>query len=314
MGKKPKNIVSPVKRVSDAEIPVVGPREPCPCGSGRRYKACHGSRRDVFVPRPFEGLPGECDWIAMRELVPAATAPLRIAGDPSRDVVLSTVLPMAWPALVRQDGRVFLGLQVPGNSSDVSRDLGHALSQALTAAPGEPILTSTTPHDAPRLQDLLDLDTPLEVTVHGGFDFWLDGVDGFGPEVQASMEKANAAVVPTVRLSSIDAGYWARIGSKEHLRWALPHDEDTVQNALARLHARGEDTLGEGTAYVGSFRAHGISVPVWDLRPGTEAEEIEAPAAELAARLATALAETSPLTDQERRALSGLRSRQVTLR
>ena len=21
----------------------VGPRQPCPCGSGRRYKACHGS-------------------------------------------------------------------------------------------------------------------------------------------------------------------------------------------------------------------------------------------------------------------------------
>ncbi|MYX19379.1 SEC-C metal-binding domain-containing protein, partial [Streptomyces sp. SID8380] len=22
------------------EVPVVGAREPCPCGSGRRYKAC----------------------------------------------------------------------------------------------------------------------------------------------------------------------------------------------------------------------------------------------------------------------------------
>ncbi|HAN71511.1 MAG TPA: topoisomerase II, partial [Actinobacteria bacterium] len=25
--------------VSAAEVPVVGMREPCPCGSGRRYKA-----------------------------------------------------------------------------------------------------------------------------------------------------------------------------------------------------------------------------------------------------------------------------------
>ena len=56
----------------------VGPRQPCPCGSGRRYKACHGAEGGaaaVFVGRPFEGLPSECDIVAMRELVPAATAP-----------------------------------------------------------------------------------------------------------------------------------------------------------------------------------------------------------------------------------------------
>ena len=35
--------------------------------------------RDVFVPRPFEGLADETEWIALRELVPAATAPLRAA-------------------------------------------------------------------------------------------------------------------------------------------------------------------------------------------------------------------------------------------
>ena len=28
------------------EIPVVGLREPCPCGSGKRYKACHGKARN----------------------------------------------------------------------------------------------------------------------------------------------------------------------------------------------------------------------------------------------------------------------------
>src|SRR5256885_6156727 len=35
--------------------------------------------RDVFVPRPFEGLADEPEWIALRELVPAASAPLRLA-------------------------------------------------------------------------------------------------------------------------------------------------------------------------------------------------------------------------------------------
>ena len=55
-------------------VPVVGAREPCPCGSGRRYKACHGREAahavTELVRRPFEGLAGECDWVALRELVP----------------------------------------------------------------------------------------------------------------------------------------------------------------------------------------------------------------------------------------------------
>jgi len=40
----------------------VGPRQPCPCGSGKRYKACHGAPggpAPTFVNRPFEGLPSE---------------------------------------------------------------------------------------------------------------------------------------------------------------------------------------------------------------------------------------------------------------
>ena len=63
-----------VRSVPEGEI---DPKAPCPCGSGRRYKSCHGAG-DVPVSRPFEGLPGECDWVAMRELVPSATAPLTL--------------------------------------------------------------------------------------------------------------------------------------------------------------------------------------------------------------------------------------------
>ena len=47
----------------------VGPRQPCPCGSGKRYKACHGAGAGAptaYVARPFEGLPSECDVIALR--------------------------------------------------------------------------------------------------------------------------------------------------------------------------------------------------------------------------------------------------------
>ena len=72
--------------------------------------------RDIFVARPFEGLADEPEWIALRELVPAASAPLKLKpeiieeyGD--RPVTLSTVLPMDWPAMTRQDGRVLRAVQ-----------------------------------------------------------------------------------------------------------------------------------------------------------------------------------------------------------
>ena len=300
---------------ADGEIPVVGAREPCPCGSGRRYKACHGraagEAAEAFVARPFEGLAGECDWVAMREIVPAATSPLVLAD--GRQVTLATVLPMAWPGLVRQDGERFVGLQVRGGSGDASRDVAHALEQVLDAEPGSPIAPTALPGPGARLQDLVDLAAPLEVEVRSGFDFWLDEEER-SPEVVASMERANEAVVPTVRLTSVEAAYWCEIRGRYHLRWVVPHDEDTLLDALARLHATGSDSVGEGSRYVGSFRAHGLVVPVWDLAEGTSAEAIEEPVDAFAGRLAEALADTSPLDDAARRAKAGLRSRQLTLR
>ena len=111
----------------------VGPRQPCPCGSGRRYKACHGApggAAPVFVGRPFEGLPSECDLVALRELVPSATAPLPLAGEyADRDVTLVTLLPGAAPAMVRENGAVWLALQVQHHFGDPARDLGAVLTR-----------------------------------------------------------------------------------------------------------------------------------------------------------------------------------------
>ena len=130
----------------------------------------------MFVGRPFEGLPSECDIVALRELVPAATAPLTVK-DADRTVQLCTLLPMAAPAMVRDNGEVWLGLQVQHNFGDPSRDLGAVLAAALDAdEPGVVGLTDP-PGDGPRLQDLV-ADEPLEVTVHDGFDFWVADVDG----------------------------------------------------------------------------------------------------------------------------------------
>ncbi|MGD9485147.1 DUF5926 family protein [Streptomyces sp. TRM70308] len=304
----------------DGEVPVVGAREPCPCGSGRRYKACHGraaaQAAAELVRRPFEGLPGECDWVALRELVPAATAPLALREGLPADVpsvTLATVLPMAWPALRRDDGSVMIGLQNDTASGDLSRDLADVLRRALTAELGQPVDAGRAETDGPRLQDVLDLAAPFVPEVHEGFEFWLSDAENATGEVAASLERANAAALPTSRLTGVEAAYWCRTPEKNHLRWVMPHAEERLMNALARLHAAGASGLGEGTRLVGSFRAHGLMVPVWDLPSAMGAEDCEKPAAAFAERLGEALADEAPLTADERRARSGLTNRQITL-
>ena len=292
----------------------VGPRQPCPCGSGRRYKACHGAEGGaaaVFVGRPFEGLASECDLVAMRELVPAATAPLTVEGT-DRPVTLCTLLPMAAPAMYRDSGQVWLGLQVQHNFGDPSRDLGAALRLALDAdRPGVLGLTDP-PGEGPRLQDLV-ADEPLAVTVHDGFDFWLSDVDD-RDDLAAALEQANAAASPTARLTQVEAAYWTDVGTKEHLRWVLPEPEDRLLDALARLHVSGQDVIVTGARLVGMFRAHGLLCPVWDLPLGTGPEALEDPAAQFRKDLDEALADQSPLDGDQRSARSGLANRQVTIR
>jgi hypothetical protein len=267
------------------------------------------------VTRPFEGLPGEPDWVALRELVPAATAPLRMAD--GREVTLASVLPGGTPALVRVDGEILLGVQLAAGSDDVSRDLGTALAAALVAPAGAPVdpgPIGAAGSAGPRLQELLDLEAPLEVTVHQDFGFWLEGTEA-GPAAMAGLEQANEAVLPTERLPGLGAAYWVRPGGERaHLRWVRPEAEEPLLDALARLGAAEELTLGEGTRYAGAFRAHGLVVPVWDLPAEAPAADWTGPATEFGARLDRALAETGPLTADERRSRAGLLSRQVTLR
>jgi hypothetical protein len=293
----------------------VGPRQPCPCGSGKRYKACHGApggAGEVYVGRPFEGLASECDLVAMRELVPAATAALDVKGT-DRSVTLCTLLPGAAPALVRDNGEVWLALQVQHHFGDPSRDLAAVLGEALEAEPGAGIIGLTDPPGpGPRLQDLVGSGA-LDVTVHEGFGYWVE--EGEDQEAMAALvEQADAQVAPTDRLTSVTAAYWTSVGSKEHLRWVMPEPEDRLLDALARLHAAGADRLVEGSRLVGMFRAHGLLAPVWDLEVGTGAEALEEPAERFAKDLAEAFADTSDLTSEQRAARSGLANRQVTIR
>lgn len=300
------------------EYPVVGPRERCPCGSGKRYKACHGKHARAaskrYVSRTFEGLPGECDWVAMREIVSSATATAKTAED-GREVTVATLLPGAAPALVRSDGSVLLGLQTATSTGDASADLAHTLATALAADPGSSVTVGPRPDSAARLQDVLDTSFPFDVTVHSGFDYWKDpSLDEDQPEVQTMIDSANEAVVPCARLTSVDAAYWCDLGDRVQVRWAQPYEEEQLLNGLARLHATGADDFGDGTRLLGTFRAHGLLVPVWDLVDGTTAEQVEEPASGLAKRLAEAVADNTPLTADQRRARSGLANRQVTIR
>jgi hypothetical protein len=258
------------------------------------------------------GLAGECDLVALRELVPAATAPVALKeGD--RRVLLCSLLPMAAPALVREDGTIWLGLQVQHNFGDPSRDLGAVLVKTLDAEPGAMVGLTDPPGLGPRLQDLV-VDEPLQVTVHDSFDYWLADVDDPSGQAAAGLEHANSTITPTARLRSVDAAYWVDAGAKEHLRWVLPHDEDQLLDGLARLHAAGKDDLVDGSRLVGMFRAHGLLTPVWDLPVGTGAEALEQPVTRFAEALRVALEDPAPLSDRDRAARSGLANRQVTLR
>ncbi|WP_239376229.1 DUF5926 family protein [Frankia sp. Cj5] len=323
-----------VSRAGEAEFPVVGPRSPCPCGSGRRYKACHGvRRRPAPVLRPFAGRADEPDLVALRELVPSATAPLKLSAGyladhpehADRSILLGTMLPQAVPAIVRENGEILLAMQTGVPSDDAGADIARALLAALAAQPAGPVVPPRAPaggaraddtQPGPTLLDILD-PAPLDITVHAGFTWWIPASeDGSGPapEVAAALERANAAVVPTARLTSVDAAYWCRPGERAHLRWVQAYAEEPLLDALARLAAAGCLTVGGGSRFVGSFRADGLVVPVWDLAPGADADSCEEPASELRVRLEHAVADRTPLDPSQRRMRAGVVGRTLTLR
>lgn len=340
MSKKSKRTrTAPGTTVADpagADPGTPNPRQACPCGSGKRYKACHGSGGEVIVLRPFEGLVAECDLVALREFVPSGRAPLTLSAtvspavsaavsgaggaDPGA-VWLVTVLPGAAAAMVRTTGERLVALQTQTRSGDISIDLGRALRWVLSAQPGEVLsVAGTGLGDGPvRLQDLVVADSPLEITLFRDFAWWLpEGADEPSSEAAAALEQANQAIMPTelVRGEGVRGAYWVDAGAKAHLRWVRPEPENRLLAGLARLSARDQLGLGEGSRYVGSFRAHGLLVPVWDLDREMHVKEWSEPAEAFAGRLTDVLAslDDTPPTDAERRARDSLAGRQVTLR
>ncbi|KUG51977.1 hypothetical protein AVL62_08600 [Serinicoccus chungangensis] len=285
-----------------------------------------GSARPApFVSRPFEGLADESEWVAMREILPAASAPVTLAVPEGttvsgrevpageHQVTLVTVLPAAMPAIHRENGEVLVALQSRTSSGDASRDIVAAALTALAAEPGTSVNSvrpATT--DTPRLQDVLVEGQQLAVEVHDDFGFWL-GEDA-SEEMTAALEQMNESAVPMARVEGVPTAFWCHMSGRSYIRWILDEDEDTALQALARLQAAHEHTLGEGTDLIGAFRACGVLVPVLEVPAGTGAEDHAEALTALQERYAAALGQDAPLTEPERRARNALVSRQVTLR
>lgn len=276
--------------------------------AARKAAAAAGGPR-----RTFEGLPAEVDWVALRELVPAATVDVKLTEEYGGDeVVLCTLLPQMWPALRRGDGVVVAALQIVTNSGDASRDVAEAILQAKELEPGNSLDHLGLPGPGPRLQDILDTSEPFQLTMYEDFGYALDPSEEQPDEVKEALNEVSGQMVPTVRLG--EGIYWCQMNGKEFLRWVRPEDEDALLDAFARLQASGDAALAEGYKNVGSFRSSGLMVPVWELPAGTQASAVEPLLAPFEEKLTKALAVTEPLNADERRARAGWVSRQVTLR
>lgn len=283
------------------------------------------AQRAPFVARPFEGLADEADWVAMREILPAATATVKVvvpegtqvngrevpAGE--HEVMLVSVLPAAMPAVHRDTGEVLVALQSRTSSGDASRDVAQAVLTALASEPGSSV-NSIRPAtaDTPRLQDLLVEGQRLEVEVHDDFGFWL-GEDATEDQ-KAALEQMNDTAVPMARVEGAPSAYWCHMSGRSYIRWILGQDEDTALEALSRLAAAGEHTLGDDTEMLGAFRAAGLLVPVIEVPADSEADAHGSALGELQARYEKALEQEGELSAEERRVRNGLVSRQVTLR
>ena len=143
--------------------------------------------------------------MALREFVDSRPRP-HPCGSVDRTVLLATLLPMAAPAMIRDSGEVWLGLQVRHSFGDPARDLGAVLEKALaTEEPGIVGLVDP-PGAGARLQDLV-IDEPLSITVHDDFHYWLADVAEHDEETTAALEQANLAASPTARVASVEAAY-----------------------------------------------------------------------------------------------------------
>jgi hypothetical protein len=267
-----------------------------------------------FVARPLEGLPLEAQLVAMREILPAAIATAKLTeeygGGPARFV---TFLPQMERSFKQADGLPVVALQPSNASDDVSQDLGNALVAALAAEPKTAGQPAPLGDPGPRLQELIDPDGETAFELRHSFDYWTE-IDPEDESFADAAKRSADGLTPTETVGSVPGAYWAQINGREYLRWSLGVEEELLLNSLARLQARRQAGVMDGSKYAGAFRTLGLVIPVWDLPAGTTAEDLAEPLAEFKVRLDQALAESTPLDPNERRSRAGLVARFLTLR
>ncbi|MCF8571566.1 DUF5926 family protein [Gordonia sp. HY002] len=268
--------------------------------------------------RPFKGLAAECDLVAMRTFIASATATVPFAADfdAKQSVEFATVLPGAVFADVSGDAQAhgYAALQTDPDPDDLRTSVTNALAWAATATTGSEYDGSATDLD---LADIVDPAASIDVTVHDDFAWWFADETDLDPQIKAMLERANDTILPTARLtpaSGVGAPWWVDAGEKAHLRWVRPEDEDSLMNALARVHDAGGLTLGDGSRFAGSFRTHGLLVPVFDLDVEAHHSEWNDGLDAFDKALTEALADTSDLTAAQRASKAGIIARQVTIR
>ncbi|WP_448852593.1 DUF5926 family protein [Corynebacterium sp. 335C] len=297
--------------------------EQLPEGMSRRQAklAARAAERERLAgnPRPFEGQEHEADLVALREFVPSAVVPVDVKGA-ERDVRVVTLLPGGAAALTRAadaGGAALVALQTRERSNDAGADLARALQWAAQAGDGETLETAVS-GDAPALNDVLTAVRLDELEVFEGYDWWLpEGVERT-PFLEQNLRAANDTVLPSYRVDADVPGavWWVDPGERAHIRWIRPEVEGPLLDALARVHAADNLTLGEGSKFAGVFRADGVLVPVWDLDRERPYAEWAGPVEDFQKRLAEALESVPerPLTADERKSRDTIVSRQVTIR
>lgn len=287
--------------------------------------------------RPFADLPAaECDLVAMRAFIASASAQVTFVKgfSAANEVDFATILPGAGPGMIRErdaaiwgergatkgdkNGKVRQGLvalQTDPEPMDLAAELAGVVDWA---ANGKPNTDYDSDYGQARpLGEIVDATAPLDVVVYENFDWWFAEDANLDPQLRAMLARANDSILPTTRLkppSGVGAPWWVDAGDRAHLRWVRPEDEDTLMNALARVHAQGRLTMGEDSRFAGSFRTHGLVVPVFDLDIERHAQEWYDGLDKLDQALAEALADPRELTAAERGSRAGIIARQVTLR
>ena len=152
--------------------------------------------------------------------------------------------------------------------------------------------------------------------MHDGFDFWIADVEDPDGTRPPRWSRPTPPPARRARLTSVEAAYWTDVGTSEHLRWVMPHDEEPLLDALARLHVAGKDVGRRGSRLRRACSGRtACSCRCGTCPSGTGAEVLEEPVAQLSSTTWTRRSRTTaPLTAEERAARGGLANRQLTIR